>query len=94
MRTVCCSNCCSACGSHFSSVGAFDSHRSGPPSDRYCLEPEDVVDADGRSRLAPRTTSGRCHLSNGPPKVGVTVWTFADALGKAWDGPERYGASA
>jgi len=30
---------CSACGRFFNSPGGFDQHRSGPYSDRACLDP-------------------------------------------------------
>lgn len=37
-----CTNHCRSCGGHFSSLAAFDKHRTGPYSDRSCTEPETV----------------------------------------------------
>jgi len=39
---------CPACGEYFNSVAAFDKHRTGPASDRSCLDPESL----GMSRNA------------------------------------------
>jgi hypothetical protein len=36
------------CGEVFSCVKAFDAHRTGPISHRYCLKPGEVRRADGK----------------------------------------------
>lgn len=40
MRGRTCRNHCATCGRHFTSLGAFDIHRTGPQSDRRCEEPD------------------------------------------------------
>jgi hypothetical protein len=43
MNTVFCSYSCTACGSHFTSLGAFDAHHSGDhATGRYCADPDEV----------------------------------------------------
>lgn len=74
-----CTNHCSACGSHFSSVKAFDAHRVGDhESGRYCEDPEDIADRDGNPRLAAR--DGEVCALTRPPRIGVKVWTDAKSL--------------
>lgn len=34
---------CGACGFYFNSIGAFDRHRAGPPTNRRCLSPAEMV---------------------------------------------------
>jgi len=88
MRTATCTYHCSECGSHFSSLAAFDSHRQGEFGEgkfgdgRFCEEPEDVLDSTGNLRLTPLSVEGECRLAR-PPKVGVTVWTDAKSLERA-----------
>jgi hypothetical protein len=67
-----CSACCTACGSHFTGVSAFDAHRCGPASGRYC-------DTD-RPALVAKTEHGSCSIGRDVPLVGVTVWALA-----GWD---------
>ena len=74
-RTTCTYHCrgypYSGCDGHFSSLGAFDRHRTGPMHDRRCVDP---VDDD---RFEPLTGDGFCaHIRPGP-REGVTVWTLA-----------------
>lgn len=73
VRTQCLSHCVS-CGECFSGDAAFDAHRTGSPRDRRCSNPERV------KRLVVKTEAGTCSLSNGPTKVGVTVWALV-----GWD---------
>jgi hypothetical protein len=70
-----CKDHCPNCGSHFSSVGAFDAHRAGDhqAGTRHCLDP---YDAD---RLAAKDTMGVCDIYPDRVKRGVIVWTLAAA---------------
>jgi hypothetical protein len=45
--TLHCRNHCRACGSHFTSVRAFDAHRVGPMSDRRCEFGPDLIEIPG-----------------------------------------------
>ena len=66
-----CSYHCRACGAHFSSLRAFDAHRSGPMDDRRCDFPDDA-------ELVERT--GICKISDPTqPQVGVTLYERADS---------------
>jgi hypothetical protein len=77
-RQSTCTNHCVACGSHFSSLGAFDAHRKGEPGGRWCDEPDDVP------RLAAKSNHGRCDLAAPAFRVnGVTIWS----LGSDLEGP-------
>lgn len=68
--TAFCSHHCAACGSHFTSLGAFDAHRSGPfDGERVCSFPDDapLVELTGSCRIC------------GPTLAGVTLYEHADA---------------
>jgi hypothetical protein len=73
MKTPTCHYHCRSCGGHFTSLRAFDSHRSGPWSDRRCSYPDDsgLVEIEG----------GVCYLSDADeqtgapiPQMGVTLY--------------------
>jgi hypothetical protein len=84
-----CTNHCSQCGRHFHSLEAFDVHHehdeTGWP---VCLDPLDLEDRDGRSRLIALGV-GECRVY---PEVerDVTIWTTAryKRLGAYFDGPQ------
>lgn len=90
-RQPTCTNHCVKCGAHFSSLGAFDAHREGPPDARRCRNPERVA------RLAAKSTHGRCDLAAPELRVnGVAVWSLlTDLEGAAapWQGEGVAGAS-
>lgn len=70
-----CINHCAGCGSHFSSVAAFDAHRFGDHATaRYCEEPLDVAS------LAPKTAAGICKIGAPVPRISVTVHALARDL--------------
>lgn len=80
-RTLTCRYHCASCGRHFTSLTAFDRHRSGDYADhRFCLAPEHVnIDAsdDGKpARLAVQGI-GECRLSGAVTVVGCEVWEAA-----------------
>ena len=70
MRRPLCSHHCAACGSHFTSLEAFDLHRAGDHArGRYCLAPDEV------EALAVVSRSGVCRLVRGCDELaGVTVY--------------------
>jgi hypothetical protein len=72
-RTGCVFHCC-ACGGHFSSLAAFDSHRVGPQGARVC---DTDREKDGRALLVPKTENGTCSLSSPPRVGGCVVWASA-----------------
>jgi hypothetical protein len=82
-RATTCRFHCSACHGHFSSLNAFDCHRTSHAEDRHCLEP---LDDD---RFAALSEAGVCSMY-AMPRVGVTVWTLAADLERA---RERSGGS-
>lgn len=74
-----CRSHCRACGTHFSSDGAFDLHRTGPWGDRRCIE------AGHDPRFAAKAENGICAAASVTAEEGVTVWTLACNL----DRPEN-----
>lgn len=76
MRVTRCQFCCDGCGSHFSSLRAFDAHRVGSSSDRRCLNPKDD------ERFTPVALNARCEMGARAER-GVTVWTLASTLAAA-----------
>ena len=71
MKKPTCHYHCRSCGGHFTSLRAFDSHRSGPSSERICGYPDDsgLVEIE----------AGVCYLGDADgqtgepiPQVGVT----------------------
>lgn len=70
-RAVHCRYHCRRCGSHFTSLEAFDAHRSGTPQDRACSFPDDA----GLVELAGAT----CAISGPDPVPAVTVYGTARA---------------
>jgi hypothetical protein len=48
---------CAECGRYFTGPTAFDMHRAGPPTERYCRDPAKVLDRDRKPRLR-LTTAG------------------------------------
>ena len=61
-----CAYCCRSCGGHFTSLEAFDAHRSGPfDGERVCSYPDDASLIE---------LTGTCKIVAGPPQVGVTVY--------------------
>ncbi len=92
VRVPTCTHHCAACGSHFSSLVAFDAHRRGtfePPA-RYCEEPADMLDTHDRPYFVALSTEGECRLAR-PPETGVTIWTGRAALERA---REHFGEAA
>ena len=79
MSTTCTYHC-SPCGRHFHSLEAFDLHHerdhTGWP---HCLDPLDLLDRDGRARLAALTKNGECRVY-AEVKRGVTIWTTAGSV--------------
>ena len=76
-RRVLCSCHCAACGTHFSSLRAFELHRNGDfATGRYCIEP---LDDD---RFAPKDERGACKLGQGE-KSPVIVWTLRASLARS-----------
>jgi hypothetical protein len=65
MAAVSCRCHCRGCNGHFTSLRAFDPHRSGPMSDRRCELPDDLVELE----------RGVCRIA-GPehPAAGVTLY--------------------
>ena len=65
--TAFCRYHCRACGGHFSSLEAFDAHRSGPFEDRACSYPDDagLVELDGTCKVADPDR----------PQVGAAVYS-------------------
>lgn len=90
MKTPTCTHHCRACGAHFSSLQAFDSHRQGPSSERYCEVPTGVVDRKNRQRLTPLSEHGECRIRPNP-QSDVTIWTDAKGLARA---RTRFGEAA
>jgi hypothetical protein len=83
-RQVGCTTHCTGCGTCFSSLKAFDRHRSGG----RCVDPERVRDGHGFSALVAKTDTGVCSLRGGDPFVGVTIWAVRADLEAA----ERFAA--
>ena len=52
---------CRTCGQHFTSLAAFDSHRSGPWAERICLRGFEILKRDGDRLLEP--VAGECRIS-------------------------------
>jgi hypothetical protein len=68
-----CTNHCATCGSHFSSLAAFDAHRSGPYSGkRECWGNPDV------GAIYPATEDGTCRLT-AETHVDITIWEHENA---------------
>ncbi|MDQ2760342.1 MAG: hypothetical protein M3Y17_07875 [Actinomycetota bacterium] len=70
-----CSYHCGTCGSHFTSLAAFDLHRAGDygAGTRHCLDPDDVI-------ALRAVDGGMCAPSvawNEPPRRGVIVYEYA-----------------
>jgi hypothetical protein len=66
--TTRCTNCCSACRSHFTSLEAFDAHRACDHAEgRHCLYP------DGVESLRVASENGVCSML-AEPRTGVTVY--------------------
>lgn len=89
--TITCTYHCSACGSHFHSLEAFDSHRSGdyasndPNLGRHCDDPADRLDASGNARLVVLTDDGECRMY-ADVQTGVAIWTTTRQRGtRPWD---------
>jgi hypothetical protein len=72
-RTTTCTYHCSGCGSHFSSLGAFDAHRTGDYDSRVCDEPLDV------GELAAKSERGGCDLGD-RTRINVPVYALARDL--------------
>jgi hypothetical protein len=70
---VYCRFCCRACGSHFTSLEAFDAHRVGShaANTRTCVDPAIVATA---SRML--EVFGTCRIANGRdhPRRRISVW--------------------
>lgn len=69
-RKTRCKSHCRTCGGCFSSDSAFDAHRRGPMSARYC------VDMADDPRFAVKSSDGGCCV-RGDVWGGVRVWTLA-----------------
>jgi|Tabmets5t2r1_1033131.scaffolds.fasta_scaffold94420_2 hypothetical protein len=66
-----CTHHCRSCGSHFTSLEAFDAHRKGPAgSDRACAFPELPKGAEWVER------TGACRIAGATPAIGVTVYAL------------------
>jgi hypothetical protein len=95
-RATTCTFHCSACGRHFHSLGAFDTHRIGdfgsndPEIRRRCQSPFDLLNPKGEMRLVCLTEEGVCRAYEAA-EAPVTVWTMRDSLERA---REQWGASA
>jgi hypothetical protein len=62
---------CRACGSHFTSLEAFDAHREGPAgSHRTCTFPELPAGVE----LVEET--GVCNLASDTAEIGVTIYAL------------------
>lgn len=83
-----CTYHCSACGRHFHSLKAFDTHRVGDFSDeaetwRHCESPLDIVGKRGNIRL--EAIRGVCEIQGENADGGrratrnATIWTIAGA---------------
>jgi hypothetical protein len=48
---------CATCHRHFSAIGAFDAHRTGPDHDRRCGDPATLTTKTGRPKLAAAHTA-------------------------------------
>ena len=74
-RTIYCHFHCRACGSHFTSLEAFDAHRTGSHADnsRTCLDPATVSNASGMLEVL-----GVCRIATGRdrPLGRVSVWVL------------------
>jgi hypothetical protein len=87
MNAVSCTSHCSACGSHFSSIEAFDAHRVGsfsaddPESARQCEHPLDANERTGGERFVALSDAGACRAYEA--RQGVIVWTLAASLRRA-----------
>ncbi len=90
-RTTTCTHHCAACGLHFHSLEAFDTHRIGgfrsdnPASARRCHHPLDLG-----GTLLPLTVDGQCRLSHDAYGVDMkrqaTIWATARQLGsRPWE---------
>lgn len=83
-RAVTCRYHCTTCGSHFSSLSAFDGHREGDADSRHCIDPDDAVTRNGSSRLEVKTQTGRCNLARpGESAEPITVYTTYGAMDDA-----------
>ena len=89
-RTITCKSHCGACGAHFSSTRAFDTHRTGshsnPDDPRRCEHPLDVNDTAGREVFVRLADVGECRMY-AETREG-TVWALAASLERA---AERFG---
>jgi len=65
---------CRTCGSHFSSVGAFDAHKPRNTRDGGCVWPDDLdlVEHLGECRISdPRAPLKRVTLHSVPMDIGI-----------------------
>lgn len=68
---------CSGCGCHFTSLQAFDDHRTGDWSERACWG------EDAEERLEIVREDGICDLWSDPPRIGVCLWRRKRAVSLA-----------
>jgi hypothetical protein len=74
-----CIHCCRRCGSHFSSLAAWEAHRSGPfDGERVCWS------TDRELPLRRKTESGVCDLV-GMTQIGVVIWEHGPSADRARD---------
>lgn len=73
-----CKNHCSQCGTHFTSVAAFDLHRGGSfEKGRRCRRPDSIV-RGGKQALVVVEPHGSCEMY--APRLvekDVEIWGFA-----------------
>jgi hypothetical protein len=67
---------CRACGSHFTSLEAFDAHRTGSHAEntRVCLDPATVTGTSAMTEVV-----GACRIANGRDHQHhhVSIWQLA-----------------
>lgn len=98
-QRVHCTNHCSACGTCFHSIAAFDAHREGSYSSndsetrRRCVHPLDKRGKDERTPFIALTTVGVCNAYSDAVKHDVTIWTLRERLEAAramrWPRPAK-----
>jgi hypothetical protein len=72
-----CSHHCSACCSHFTSLRAFDAHRSGPhDGERVCWDP------DVELPLRIRSEDALCDITD-ETRTGVMLWEHGPSADRA-----------